>query len=459
MSLLINQIKALPNETKDDGGETSTMSSTVGSKDFNEVLKLSHAVERIKLNSGSTFKEAFKRFEEARRRAIEALSIDTLSIEDIIFARKLQILYQILERLDNPEEAIVGCLPALQTLHSLSAIQDIFNVSINGGVKFNEDEYVENVKSVMLINHVLSQYVVKFSSKNPVLQRWPTIRLPESTFHPISQWTKVALRKSMGNKLELHRDISTSCASVNSHSEVITVAPGEHIQFISTKGECETVELPDPKEFTVNTVEGLAVDKNDKVYMIRGLETQTELGTYVLSIMNEDNNVISTCLLDFLKEIPVTIAMVINKNNDIIISPSDDPYVYICDNVGQLKHKFETGAVRPPTLAINEKNEIITCGSKNVKLYTEEGHPKSTIKLPEGHKCMGAAFHHVIWKIIVLTRRKVDDRTYFLLSYSESGELETAIPFHNNHSWIYPTIKSHPSGPVVLLTAKGLMFI
>ena len=33
--------------------------------------------------------------------------------------------------------------------------------------------------------------------------------------------------------------------------------------------------------------------------------------------------------------------MTINKNNDIIMARDDDPYVYVCENTGQLKHKFK----------------------------------------------------------------------------------------------------------------------
>ena len=352
--------KALPNETQNDGGEPSTMSSTVGPDALNEVLKLSHAVEKIKLVSDGKFALAMKRFEDAHRKATEASSIDTLSIEDKIFAAKLQILSQIMECLDNPENAIIGCLPVLQTLHSLPAIQDIFNVYINGGVRSltSKTERVENVKSVMLINYVLYQYVLKFSSKNPALQSWPTIELADRSFHPISQWTEIALRKSMGNKFVLDEGIHYPyLAAVNSRTEVIVGASRYSIKIISRTGEVKTVELSNPKEFdnvTAHWVAALAVDQNDKVYVLSMLEC------CALSILDENYNVRHTCLLHFLK-VAFKIKMVINKTNDIIISQACDPYVYICDELGQLKHKFEATTFKSvPTLAISEKNEIIT---------------------------------------------------------------------------------------------------
>ena len=467
--------KALPNETQNDGGESPTMSSTVGSDVLNEVLKLSHAVEKIKLVSDGKFALAMKRFEDAHRKATEASSIDTLSIEDKIFAAKLQILSQIMECLDNPENAIIGCLPVLQTLHSLPAIQDIFNVYINGGIRSltSKTERVENVKSVMLINYVLYQYVLKFSSKNPVPQNWPTIELADRSFHPILQWAEIALRKSMGNELDQHpgrvvldEEIFSYTAAVNSHSEVIVEASRNSIKIISRNGEAKTVELSNPKEFdnvTEHQVKTLAVDQNDKVYVLSAHKRETEHGNaykYALSIY-ENYNVIHTCLLDFLEIRYGWHKMVINKNNDIIITQRGDPNVYICDELGQLKHKFEVTTFEDvPTLGISEKNEIITSCfyREDVKIYTEEGNLKSTINLPEDHKFMSVAFHHVMCNIIVLTRK--DDGSCFLLSYSESDELETTTLFSKDIIFKYEiSITSHPSGPVVVVADKSITFI
>ena len=153
--------------------------------------------------------------------------------------------------------------------------------------------------------------------------------------------------------------------------------------------------------------------------------------------------------------------MAINENNDIIISQPCNYYVYICNNVGQLKHKFEgtTFEVRP-TLAISEKNEIITScvESQSVEIYTEKENLKSTIKLPENHLVMSVAFHHMMCKIIVLTCEVFDD-LYFLLRYLESGELETTMFVCNNLPDNNIAITSHPSGPSVVVTGESNTFI
>ena len=462
------QQKALPNETKDDGGKTSTMPSTVGSGVLNEVLKLSHAVGKIKLDSNKEFETAKKRFEDARRKATEAFCNEALSIKDRIFAAKLRIVSDILECLDSPDTAVASCLSFLKKLHSLPGVQQTFDVYINGGVKslMSKAERVDNVKSVMLVNYVLFDYVLKFGGNNPALQCWPTVEIPDRSFHPICEWMLISQRKSMGKELdqrpgrvELDKEIALYHAAVNSRSEVIVLASGGSVKVISITGESKTVELPDPTEFRV---EAFAVDKNDKVYvMIRRRKRPTVHGDsyysyYELCILDENYNVINTCPLSFLREPPVQIK--INKSNDIIIRPYKDPVVYICDNVGQLKHKFETtNCDYKPILSISEKNEIITSHffSHKVEIYTEEGNLKSTIKLPEDHSVLSVAFHHVLSEIIALTRN-YSDGSYFLLNYSESGELKTTAFVCKDYNI---AITSHPSGPFVVVMKKSITFI
>ena len=209
---------------------------------------------------------------------------------------------------------------------------------------------------------------------------------------------------------------------------------------------------------------GLAVGMNDKVYVLLvRFETQTENGDprrFALCIL-EKNQVLRTCLLDFLEVIQRgLIKMVINKNNDIIISQQHDRYVYICDDVGQLKHRFETTTfVSRPTLAISEENEIITSClfSTDVDKYTmtKKGYLKTTMKLPD-YEVVSVAFHHAMSKIIVLSRK---DDSYFLISCSEYDKVEHTTFFCDDVDVQDITMTFHPSGPIAVITKNNITFI
>ena len=407
------------------------------------------------------------------------ISNEALSIKDRIFAAKVRIVSEILECLDRPETAITGCLSFLKKLHSLLAIQEIFTVYINGGVKsiLNKAERVENVKSIMLINYVLFEYVSKFSSEQSIVLTWPTIDLADRSFNPILSWQEVSTRKSMEkelpaqhpNRLILDDVLYPQNSAVNSQGDVIVAqCRDKALKVISKTGSIsKVVELPEPRggKFIAQYIVGIAVDNNNKVYVLRCVETRTKNGvvrSYVLCVLDENYHVKLEWVLDFLeKRTHCEIKLAINTNNNIIMIQAFDPHVYICDNNAKLKHKFEHGSGLSPSLSISGRNEIMMSSRdlKAVHICSEEDNLNSTIKLPEGHQAIGVAFHYVICKIIVLSYVQKKD-SYFILCYTEGGELETSTFFSKkSFGECHPEIKSHPSGPVAVVREKNITFI
>ena len=478
------QQQALGTETEDDRAKTSAMTTGVESEILNEVMKLSCAMEKLKLNANSECEIAKKRFEDARLKANDAFSNEALSLKDKIFAVELRMVSEILERLDNPKIAITGCLSFLKKLHSLPAIQEVFNVYMNGGVKslMNKAERVDTVKSIMLINYVLFEYVSKFGSTYPFVLAWPTIELTGHSFNPILSWQEISTRKSMGDELPqqskglkldtIEHDFYFQVA-VNGYGDVVGPSIGSRnsVIVISKTGEKKEIELP-PTYRECKIVDqdnkGVAVDKNNNIYFVKWLKTRTvngdEESLYVLYILDANYNVKQEYELDFLKGITgYSVFIAVKKNNDIVISKVNhlnlqskwnDSEVFVCDDRGNLKHKFE----RKPCywlhrLSISNKNEImIGSGDDNaVYIYSEEGNLKSTVKPPEGHRIRGVAFHFVFSKIIVVTyvRKK---NSYFLLCYTEEGELESTTYFCDRSDIRGLQIISHPNGPVAVVT-------
>jgi hypothetical protein len=453
--------------------ETSAgSSSVVQSEILSEALELSQAMGEMKINADKEFESALERFKDARKAATHAFRIESLRIEDRILAAKLRVVSELLECLESPETAIPGCLSFLKKLQALPAVQEMFNVYLNGGIKstLNKGQRVENVKSVMMINYVVFKYVSKFSSKYTSASAWPTIQLADRSFNPIMNWQEVSTRKSMGdeltqlpNRLILNTTIFPPPSAVNSHGDVFVRNNSDSIKLINKKGESKVVNLPSHGGNVVKqTIDALAVDNDDNVYVVRCLKTLTEncdVKSHVLDVLDENYNVKQDSRrLAFLKAINYVLEIAINKNNDIIMTGHCDPQVYICDNTGKLKHKFERSSHTLPILGISGQDEIMI-SSKNyqvVEIYSEEGNLKSTIKLPEGHKVRGLAFHYDICKIIILSRV---ERKYVLLCYTEAGELETTTFFGKTDEFQIPNIKSHPSGPVAVIEDESITFI
>jgi hypothetical protein len=307
---------------------------------------------------------------------------------------------------------------------------------------------------------------------------WPTIELADRSFNPILSWQEISTRTSMGDGLtqlpnglipDERININPLCSAVNSHGDVIvSVADTGSIKIMNKTGESKVVKLPEPMsegKVIDQRVRGLAVDKNNNAYMVRYLETRTEncdVKSYVLDVL--DHNYIvkqDSFRLEFLEASNHYVRIAISKNNNIIMIKGGDPQVYVCDNTGKLKDRFERDSRYAVSLGICGQDEIMipSDDARAVEIYSEEGNLKSTIKLPEGHKVLGLAFHYVICKIIVLTYVEKKD-SCFLLCYTEAGELESTMQFCKGISGEYcPRIRSHPSGAVAVVREKSITFI
>ena len=153
-------------------------------------------------------------------------------------------------------------------------------------------------------------------------------------------------------------------------------------------------------------------------------------------------------VLDFLdagEDLPY-VNIAVDKNQNLIMITRRNNQVYVCDNLGNLKFQFERDGSSVRGLSISKNNDImIKSGDERAVLtYSTEGNLKSTIKLPEGHKVRQVAFHHGICKIIVLTYVEKED-SFFLLGYSETGELENSVFFCKRESFLGMDMKSHPT--------------
>ena len=463
---------------RNDVGEASRASPSGVDSDevLSDAVELSRAMGQLKINSDKQFEAAKKRFEDARRRATDAFCNDALCINDKIFAAKLRVVSELLEGLECPENAIIGCLSFLKKLHSLPAIQEIFSVYLHRGIKslLNKAEREENVKSVMLINYVLYRYVLKLSTQYSCVLTWPEIQLLERRYNPILNWQEVACRKSMSDELNQHpnglllnEDIFPRVSAVNSHGDVI-VRHNYVIKIIFKNGESRMVELPEPRgEVIRQRIVGIAVDKKNNVYVCRCLKALTLaddylVGSFVLYILDSNYNLKYDFTLNFLeaRSVSVLVNMAINRNNDIIMVKDDDPNVYILENTGLLKQKFAVFApVLVRNLSVTEQNEIIIADNNSIRVYTEEGNLNSTIEVGNDHKVRAVAFHHDISKIIALTFVQKED-CYYFLCFSKTGGLETTSFFCKRIvNWCSFQISSYPNGPVALVGKRSITFI
>ena len=268
------------------------------------------------------------------------------------------------------------------------------------------------------------------------------------------------------NEIVLDDVIDSRCSAVNSHGEIISKHGDDEIKIIFTSGKTKVVKLPEPEgKFVQRHISSIAVDKDNVIHVVSTLlpPIRTDFVGYELTVLDDSYNVKHVFALDFVKKNSDSypfIIMSINKNNDIIMNGKCKSSVYVCDNCGKLKHKFELDWYHLiPLLSISNDNEIMipSDDGKAVNFYTEKGNLTSTIKLPNGWKATSIAFHYVLGKTIVLVHVSTK-RSDVLLCYSETGELESTTLMSNSNTGL-PFLTSHPAGPVTVVRRESITYI
>jgi hypothetical protein len=368
---------------------------------LNAALSLPQAIQRLKISSNKRFVSAQDCFKESREAATHAFNNKSLSIKDRIMACKLRMTARILESgLEDPEAATTACL---KELHALSVIQEMFAVFLNGGLKsmLNKTERLENIMSILFINHALYDFSCKYSSKSPNPFAWPGIELKDRTFHPILNAREIVTKTSSSEEFvqQLNRMVVDSRITyhpwfvVNSRGEIIVLIDSDKIMVIYRTGKSKDVMLPVPTESNVVEQQriGVAVDSNDNVYAVRRLKTRDKNGSkkehFVLYAYDGNYNIKHVSVLDFLdgrrlRYVDVYIA--VDKNQNLIMLTDWNDQVYICENTGKLKFQFKRDGHDRRSFSISNNNDIMIISDDHsaVQIYSTDGNLKSTIKVP-----------------------------------------------------------------------------
>ena len=473
--------KSNDNQKASEGSpdEATRVMNDTASGILNAALSLPQAIQKLKISSDKRFISAQDCFKASREKATEAFNNKSLSIKDRIMACKLRVAARILELgLEDPEAATTACLSALKELHGLPAIQEMFAVFLKRGLKsmLKKAERLDNIMSVLSINHALYDFASKYSSESRYLFTWPEIELTDRTFRPILDAHEILTKTSTGeefaqqlnrvkNRVVVDSRICNAVEfAVNSRGEIILLTD-DKITVIYSTGESKDVVFPNEtktKEKFIVRGMSIAVDSNDNVYAIRQLSEYGSIFKLKLYAFDENYNIkhVSSFL-----DLPAASYrggnIAVDKNQNLIMITVLNNQVCVCDNLGNLKFQFERDGSWLRGLSISKNNDIMIASDdqRAVLTYSTEGNLKSTIKLPEGHEVWQVAFHHGICKIIVLTYVEKED-SWFLLGYSETGELENSVFFcKRDIYWQNIDMKSHPSGPIAVRFLNSMTFI
>ncbi|XP_046842021.1 uncharacterized protein LOC124436141 [Xenia sp. Carnegie-2017] len=138
------------------------------------------------------FKMAKKRFEKSREKATDVFNNKNLSLEDKIFAVIVKIMAQIFECPEHQETVIDLCLSYIKGCMNWTVFVNVlcfYRWWHESDVQ--KSQRMENMKSVILLNHHLYQFILRINNNHDHLSTWPSIELGDGKiFNPIQDWRK-----------------------------------------------------------------------------------------------------------------------------------------------------------------------------------------------------------------------------------------------------------------------------
>ena len=461
--------------------EAASSGDTGPDSPINEAIALINAITSLKIRSNDHFKSAIESFKLAREKATEAFCNEALSIEDRIQASQIRMMARILEKLEHPDASASDCLQYIQELHAIRAIEEIFSVLIEGGIKsrFNKTKRLNNASSVQVTNQVLFEFVKKFT-KSSLLARisaWPTILLGEEIYHPVLgeeriikklKGTGVQVMSPLGSDFIFSNEIYASYSVVNSKGDIVARTSNAHtFKVFKSSGESRT--LPNKEHASeymdAITVNAMDIDAEDNLYVITSSqEGDDQLWSFKLFVFDENGNKKLECPLPFHQGTTGTVCMAVNKNGKIAILNCEGKILYIgnicvelnsfrVDKILSLKELNVGRDSSHVSIRFSDFNgtKIIAADNSTVYIYTEDGQVQRKIKIPLKPGCIemieSVAINHVTKRILVKTLQ------LSLLSFSETGELIDSLCLGWSRKWISQALlKSHPNGPIALVS-------
>ena len=158
-----------------------------------EAFSLVKAMRKLELKSDldesatRALSDAKERFKDARRRATDAFANNALETADRILAMQYRVMATILEKVDNPEDAVAPCRKCIEELHRLSAVRECFNVELAEGfrARFGKDQRRKIIADVSHVNFVIYSTTLIVCFGNMKLYNWPCVGSGEDKVDPL----------------------------------------------------------------------------------------------------------------------------------------------------------------------------------------------------------------------------------------------------------------------------------
>ena len=342
--------------------------------------------------------DAKDRFKDARRKATEAFSNEALSTADRISAMQYRVMATLLEKVDNPVEALAACKLCLEELHSMPVVRKSFSVQLKQGFKswFHKDERREIIGSVCRINRVIFDIRrLVGPCEGEEFSIWPCIDIEGEKVDPVCDQRLVGSSHklgiehvcvapwSFGQEGEGHHKLkSPQCIATNTEGQFIVVDHCDRDMKVFDKSGKYLTSTCLPINGTNRfIIQGIATDNDDNMYLLVSWYIQRDPGSLV-------------CVFDKhaklshkfnLRRGSRGFLITVNINDRVIVAVETSQQMHVYDTKGQFVHSFGEKILKHPCdiTSANDGHVMVLEYDYCVHIFSADGDHLSRFTLTE----------------------------------------------------------------------------
>ena len=223
--------------------------------------------------------EAKERFKEACEKAAIAFEETTLGPGHRILAMYFRVKATLLEKVDNPADALVSCIQFLEELHSMEVVKNSFSLELNKGsssLLFNNknDNTKQVIWTVRHVNRVVFN-ITQLVGESRQLFSWPTVAIGKEIIDPLYElrFGKTLCEHdiedcSKKQFIDSERNLTLPTGVATSMKGMIIVADIMKAKVFDSKGDfLYSLSLPIDDNFLYDTVD-VDTDREGNVYLL-----------------------------------------------------------------------------------------------------------------------------------------------------------------------------------------------
>jgi len=409
--------------------------------------------------------DAKDRFKQARQKATEAFCNEALSTSDRILAMEYRVMATLLEKIDNPAEALAACILCLEELHSMPAVQKSFDVHVSQGFQswFHKAEREEIICSVFRVNRVIF-HVMQTVGGDLNLSLWPCVDIGKEKVDPLrdrrvtesqpDEETEHCFVKPWAlvqDGTEHNVGWSNCYITTNTQRQFIIANIINEVPFLKVfdrnGSHLHTYRLIRPAKATSVAID---TDQNDNVFLlVNWISEQEDFMFRVWSTVYKlDEHANQQHEFD-LEEGCIGFLITVNVNNKVFVAVrrSDVQEVQVYDTDGILLKSFGEGAfkggiIKNITVNSMDSRILILEGKSHwehcdyyVHMYSEQGKYLSEFKCRDSKpSCLSSiASHRASEHVFVLSQESHHSKCIYprmLYIFTKDGEFVRSIHIH-----------------------------